>query len=566
MPQLAPTSLSDTVARAAILARHGRRWMRRAGARPFAFLSGVTRSGPTKLVIAPADIRTADPTRAEDIYAGYYVFGGRLVNGEGRSPFAITPPTPDFLRELAGFGWLRHMRASGTSLARGNARALLNDFFVAEPRLRKGPAGEPAVAARRILSMLGASPFVLHDAEAEFYRAFMRTLGRDATATARDTRDSAEHDRLLVSIALTDLALCADLGAAVLERDTDTLADELTRQIFADGGHVGRNPETLVDLLLDLLPLRHTFAARHQPVPQALVTAIDRMIPMLRLLRHGDGSLALFNGMSVTEPDHLATALAYADARGRALLNAPHAGYQRLEGADAVVIADTGEPPPRRLSREAHAGCLAFEFSLGLERIVVNCGAPLPGWPAARQAARQTAAHSTLAIDDTSSCRFATDVGVERLLRGAIIAGPRRLIIERREQGDATVLQASHDGYVRLFGTRHHRRLTLARDGRLLSGEDMLTREGGRPQRAPQRYDIRFHLHPRVSVAPGGSEGTVLLSAGRETVLFEATAGKVSVEESVLFATPTGAQRTLQIVIAGAAEPDVAIPWSFARR
>ena len=539
--------------------------MRRAGARPFAFMARVTRAGPTELVIAPADIRTADPTRAEDIYAGYYVFGGRMVNGEGRSPFAIPSPTPEFTRELAGFGWLRHMRAAGTALARRNARALLSDFFAAEPRLRKSPVGEPAVSARRILSLLSASPFVLHGADADFYHMFMRSLGRDAANAARHAVDTVGQNRLFVGIALTELALCADLGAPVLKRAADTLAEETARQIFADGGHVGRNPETLVDLLLDLLPLRHTFAARNQLAPQPLLNAIDRMIPMLRLLRHGDGSLALFNGMSVTEPDHLATVLAYADIRGRALLNAPHTGYQRLEGGDALVIADTGAPPPTGLSQTAHASCLAFEFSLGRERVVVNCGAPLPGRPAAREAARQTAAHSTLVIDDTSSCRFAANTGIEKLLRGAITSGPRRLTAERREQGDATVLQASHDGYVRLFGLRHHRHWTLTRDGRTLSGEDRLTSEGGRADRTPQNFDIRFHLHPRVAVAPGGNSASLTLSAGRETVLFEAAAGKVSVEESVFFATPTGSQRTLQIVISGGAEPDATVAWSFSR-
>ena len=59
---------------------------------------------------------------------------------------------------------------------------------------------------------------------------------------------------------------------------------------------------------------------------------------MLRMFRHADGSLALFNGMGVTAPDALATVLAYDDARAQADLNAPHSGYQRLEGDDLVLI------------------------------------------------------------------------------------------------------------------------------------------------------------------------------------------------------------------------------------
>ena len=44
---------------------------------------------PERLLIAPQDIRTADPTIAADIAAGYFAFGGRIVNASGGSPFAI---------------------------------------------------------------------------------------------------------------------------------------------------------------------------------------------------------------------------------------------------------------------------------------------------------------------------------------------------------------------------------------------------------------------------------------------------------------------------------------------
>ena len=62
------------------------------------------------------------------------------------------------------------------------------------------------------------------------------------------------------------------------------------------------------------------------------------MMPMLRFFRHGDGTFALFNGMGPTPPDLLATMLAYDDARGTPVANAPHSGYQRIEaGGDRAA-------------------------------------------------------------------------------------------------------------------------------------------------------------------------------------------------------------------------------------
>src|SRR6516164_11794134 len=137
------------------------------------------------------------------------------------------------------------------------------------------------------------------------------------------------------------------------------LIDELERQILPDGGHISRNPGVIIEILLDLLPLSQAFTARNVAPPPALINAIDRMMPMLRFFRHGDGNFALFNGMGPTPPDLLATVLAYDDARGTPVANAPHSGYQRLQAGGTIVLMDTGRPLSMPLSLEAHAGCLA---------------------------------------------------------------------------------------------------------------------------------------------------------------------------------------------------------------
>ena len=72
----------------------------------------------------------------------------------------------------------------------------------------------------------------------------------------------------------------------------------------------------------------------------------------------------------------------------------------------ALSFLGLGVPPPLGMSQEAHAGCLSFELSHGLQRIVVNCGLPAANRETWRQVARATAAHSTVVFNDTSSCRF----------------------------------------------------------------------------------------------------------------------------------------------------------------
>ena len=81
-----------------------------------------------RLIIAPHDLR-ADATRAAEIYAGRFVFAGKIVTCHGRSIFDLEPPSEDWEVALLGFGWLRHLRAADTALTRANARSLVDDWI-----------------------------------------------------------------------------------------------------------------------------------------------------------------------------------------------------------------------------------------------------------------------------------------------------------------------------------------------------------------------------------------------------------------------------------------------------
>ncbi len=519
-----------------------------------------------RLVIAPQDLRTADGTRANEVYAGRFAFAGKIVISDGRSPFEMPAPSEEWAAALNGFGWLRHLRAADSGITRANGRALVEEWIMLQQRSWDPLAWRPEILSRRIISWLSQSPLVVNDADEIFYRLFLRSLTRQVRylrATGNDARPGVP--RLQVLIALTYAALCMERQQRHQRATVRRFTEELERQILRDGGHVSRNPAALIELLLDLLPLRTAFASRNVTPPQTLNNAIDRMMPMLRFFRHGDGSLALFNGMGPTHPEMIATVLAYDDARGTPFANAPYSGYQRLERGETLVIVDSGPPPPLPFSQEAHAGCLAFEMSAGLQRIVVNCGVPdlnREGW---RQVARATAAHSTVTIKDTSSCRFLEAAAARHLLLGtAIAAGPTDVIV-KREDADGIALVASHDGYAKRFRIIHERRLALAPDGNRLDGEDVLTGAHGAGGR-DEEFAIRFHLHPSVKANRlGEGQGVMLLLPNKDVWTFHAGADKVDVEESVYLGGSEGPRRSVQIVVHGTLGETQRIAWTFTR-
>ena len=400
---------------------------------------------------------------------------------DGRSPFEITPPSDEWASAVLGFGWLRHLRAAESGITRANARALVDEWITLQGSF-EATAWQPDILARRIVAWLSQAPLILHDADDQFYRRFLRSLTRQVRYlrhTALEAREGVP--RMQALIALTYASLCMQGQTRHLRNTIRQLLAEIDRQILPDGGHITRNPGALIEILLDLLPLRQAFAARNIAPPPTLNNAIDRMMPMIRFFRHGDGNLAHFNGMGPTLPDVMATILAYDDARGAPLANAPHSGYQRAETHNLIVVMDTGTPPPIALSQEAHAGCLSFEMSSGLQRIVVNCGLPATRRETWRQVARATAAHSTVVFNDTSSCRFLEGGSFKRLIGTPIVSGPKTVPVAREDRSDAPA--AAHLA----------RRLRRSLQGRPSAGAEARQRRLAGRRRGPVRAGPRRH-------------------------------------------------------------------------
>jgi len=521
---------------------------------------------PDRLLIAPQDLRTADATRAAEIYSGRFAFAGKVVICDSRSVFEMEPPSEEWAVELLGFGWLRHLRAADSAITRANARALVDEWIAVQGAWH--PIGwRPDVLSRRIISWLSQAAVVLQDADVRFYRRFLRSLLRQVHClrlTAPDARRGVAH--LQAMIALTEAALCIAGQAQRIKSTTAQLARALDREILPDGGHAGRDPGAIIEVLLELLPLRQSYASRNIVPPPALLHAIDRMMPMLRFFRHSDGSFARFNGMGATPTDLLQTLLAYDDVRGTPLSNASHCGYQRLEAAGSVLIVDVGRAPPIEFSLEAHAGCLSFEFSSPKGNpIVVNCGVPPTGREYWRQLARATQAHATATFDDTSSARFLAAPALRQLLGGApMLDGPSDVEVTRHDRPDRLVLRAAHNGYARKFGVVHQRTLALFADGTRLEGEDVFSSAGGRRRRGDGEYVLRFHLHPAIKATRlGNGQGAMLVTPDREVWTFTVADDEVYLEDSVFLATTEGPRRTTQLVVYGGTREAPRVAWSF---
>jgi uncharacterized heparinase superfamily protein len=544
-----------------------RRFSRRLQHGPIARWRFIGRT-PDRIVLAPPDLRMADAHLANEFLQGRYSFGGATVDTEGLSPFDSPAPNLDWAAALHGFRWLRHMRGADSDAAAKQARRLVRDWTEKYGGTFDGLPWDPDIVAKRTIAWMQHSGTLLRDCDIEFYQQFLKSLAVQLRylKTVTPGLDSGEP-KLRCCIAMVFAALSLPVSQSRLLKATQRLEAELKEQVLADGIHISRNPETVLELLTDLLPLRQTYATQSENPPLILIATIERMLPALRFFRHRDGALANFNGAGYAMQERMAAVLRYDDTGGKPLSVSPHSGYQRLAMGSVTVIADTGTPPPIGASDEANAGCLSFELSSGRHRYVVNAGTDRYGPADLRLISRTTAAHSTATINDTSSCQFAATSSAKSLYGTPVIAGPRKVTVQRLEEDHAQGFIASHDGYLRPFHIIHTRQILMSHSGSVVAGMDKFAGSDGYPVRNTKKdlVTIRFHLHPQVSVT-FNDEAQITLTAERDdTWVFTCNEVAPTIAQSMFFAGISGPQRTKMLVLEFHASQIDSVNWQFTR-
>ncbi len=510
----------------------------------------------TELRATPADPWPGDRDAGVAVVEGDLMVAGERVRLP-IDPWRQPPPGAVARAELHGFAWLRDLRALGSETARRRAVGLTDGWVQTFEGWSK-LAWRPDVIGNRLSSWFANFGFLRAAAEPDIATRLLRSAARQARHLVRAIDDEpGDHRRFAAIKGLLTAGVCLNGQDRALSAGMAVLSRELGRQLLPDGGHVQRNPAILARVLRDLIDIRNILITGHVEIPGDLQGGIDRVAPMLRALRHGDGRLGLFHD-GLEDDEHLVqTTLALSGSRGRAPSNAPHSGFQRIAAGRSLVLFDGGLPPVSGYDTTAHAGALAFEMSVGKDRLIVNCGARSIDDAQWHLAMRGTAAHSTLTVDETNSAEVMAD-GLRRR--------PSVVTCDRREADGSVLIEASHDGYVAALGLIHRRLLYISDDGTDIRGEDILLRPS-RGARGGHAFAIRFHMHPgvRASLAAGGDSVILRLPSG-DGWRYRAAGGRPQLEDSVYLGMPGAPRRSQQVVVRGAVNGDVTIvKWRLAR-
>lgn len=516
------------------------------------YLVTLRKSKSIKQRPLPEILKTGNEKGGRLILAGQFPFAGRLYKSEAE-PWSVAQDDLAWQSWIHGFKWLDDLLLVGDAQAVVKARGLL-DSWMDLHGVWTPVAWRPDVMAMRLISWMVHGQQLCSSADEAFIERFQANLSKQACHLSRSYLKGLSGFQLLCALrGQLYLALFIEGYDKVKRSSLERLSKEFDSQILADGGHVSRSPSRLLDCLSLALELKDVLDGQKTEVPDSLLRAMDRMAPMIRTLRHGDGGLGLFHGGQADDADRIDGLLERTGNQGQPLSNARHSGFQRMEAGRTVVLMDVGSPPDVMQNRSGHAAPLSLEMSAGEERILVNCGAVIAGDPSWQEALGATAAHNTLCVDDKNCTQ---------LLHGGGIV-PRDITVssERFEENGQILVDACHDAYKEAMGLMHQRSVYLNKTGDDLRVEDKLTGTGG------GSYTISLHLHPDVhaSLVQDGKAALLKLAGGSGWHL-KVQGGQLETKESIYVANPGDMRHTDQIVIKGPLRGEgTQVKWRLSR-
>ena len=519
----------------------------------------------TAFVSAPEPRSIGVVARGRQLIAGNFLFCGLLVEGPNLSIWDIGDQNPDIAADIHGGAWLDDLAAVGDESARRRAQRWVFEW-IDRYGAGAGPGWVPDLTARRLIRWINHGFFLLRGREKPDSDLFYQSLARQMLFLSRrwqTTPAGLPRFEALAGAIYAGLSLEGMSGH--IPRAVDALATDCDTQIDAAGAIATRNPEELLEVLTLLNWTLEALQDTGHPIPRPIERAVDRIVPTLRAMRHADGSLARFHGGGAGLEGRVDQAFA---SSGVKTLPEPgvHMGFARITGGRTSIIVDAGPPPHGAASTRAHASTLAMELTSGRRPMIVGCGSGARFGTDWRRASRATPSHATLSIDGVSS----SDLGVQTEMLTRVPT------LVRAKTDTPNHLELAHNGYQPSHGLTHARILQISVDGRMLTGEDLLTTldhsdEAKFDAFAGQGvgFSVRFHLHPDVDAEldMGDTAVSLRLKSGEVWVFRHDGAGELSLAPSVYLQNGRLKPRaTQQVVLSGRAMSYATrVRWSLAK-
>ena len=412
---------------------------------------------------------------------------------------------------------------------------------------------EVDILSRRIIAWISNSKLTYENSEDKYKNKFNTIIQKQINHLINEIEKSKLFDDKMIgcaAIILTGLSFKEDkylnFGLTLLKKIINFSFDN---QSFPKS----RSIRQLNFYLKYFVLIREWLKESQNEIPEYIDEIIFYLGKSYSILCQGIKKNILFNGNHEGENNDFDQ---YLNNHGYKFKNnsLEAGGYAILKNKKILLVMDIGPTPEKKFSRNYQCGALSFEIISNNKKLICNSGYFQKTKHKLNDISRSSANHSTLIIDNHSSCKInSSKLEIENNLK--ILK--KTTVMEKNYWN----ICASHDGYNKKYGVIHEREIEFFPENYKFIGQDKLLKKKNFKS---SNFEIRFHLEPNVKIMKTQDGKSILIDIENEGWKFTAQGYTIDIETGLYFGKKNSFTENQNLFILGITQnEDQIIKWEF---
>ena len=399
------------------------------------------------------------------------------------------------------------------------------------------------LTSKRIIAWLSNHNLTIENSEKEYLNLFNKIIQKQTNHLINEVNHSKKFDDkiigcaaiILVGICYNDKKNYLTYGLNLLKKISNTTFDNY-------GFPRSRNIKQLIFYLKYYILIREWFKEAQINVPEHINETIHYLGQGYAFIWQNIRSDILMNGNNISNNSEFDQYLKRFNYKFKNE-NKEFGGYAVLFNKKISIIMDVGPPPSSKFSSKYQSGALSFEINSNGKKLICNCGEYNGKNKKLIELSKSTATHSTLVIDDHSSCHYKKNNG-NYFVNNNLKILKKNIVFEK----EYWKVKAAHDGYSKKYYTTHEREIEFYPDKFKFIGTDRIVND---KTNLNIKFDIRFHLEPNTKLMKTQDNKAILIELDDEGWKFTCDNFDINIDNGLYFGKKNSYTQNQNIFISG---------------
>jgi uncharacterized heparinase superfamily protein len=478
------------------------------------------------------------------LLSGMLKFQDELIEMPNRSIWKIEKNSIKLENYLQGFDWLNDLAAVGNFEALKLAQEWVFEWILSNKENGQTEWGLETLTCR-VFNWISHSGFLLKTQNLTLSQSYIESIERQAFFLEKRWKSLKSNIiKFKALVLLISVGIYIDDKKYLIPYCSVALDKEINNTFDSGGGIYSRDPNILSQIFSLLTWTEILLKKIEFELTESHKLIILKVAPILRSLRHSDGSLLGFRGKTEYPTKHLDRALINSGVK-HSLPKREAMGYARLGRKNVSIFVDTGG----QFDSVTEGNFL--DTKSAIEITINKCPFIISGAKATDMAGKPRG--NVNKIHNSSALKLGNE------LVNVVNLQPANL--EWIESKTDTILKTSHSGYLLETGLTQTRMLKLNNDETQIYGEDSFNAisEDSRfkfenifrnNKKNGIKISINFLLHPEVAVVLENGSINFCLTNGERYSLSYSNKYHVEIEENNYYEDSKGKlSATKQVVL-----------------